>query len=412
MTQLAEHPAPASSAPEPADKPDKKGSSEPKKEKRKRSLWRVLASLLIAFAIVLVVARLFLPYGLRWYVNRVIDKNPIYDGKIGAIEVHLWRGAYAIDDIRLIKTTGDVPVPLFAAKKIDLAVQWDALLHGRIVGRVVMEKPELNFVDDPDEAKTQTGGSGGGGGDAAWLGMLRDLFPFKINRTVLKDGSIHFRTFQSRQPVDVYLSRLDASIDNLTNIRGETTPLMATVKATALAMDQAKFQFEMKLDPFSYYPTFQMAVRLLGLDVTKLNLLTRQYGKFDFERGLFDLVVEMNAREGRLEGYVKPIFRNLVIFSGQDLKEDNVLEAFWEALVGVTTKILSNPPRDQFATMIPVTGDMTAPRTGVLTAVGNILRNAFIRAYLPRLQGVAGDVDGLQFGPGSLSDSISVGDVP
>lgn len=395
-------------------KPVKKDDreAEPKAKKRRRSIWRTLASLLIGFIIVLVIARIFLPYGLRWYVNRVIDKNPIYDGKIGAIEVHLWRGAYAIDDIRLIKTTGDVPVPFFAAKKIDLAIQWDALIHGKIVGRVVMEKPELNFVDDPDESKTQTGGSGGGNGDSAWLGMLRDLFPFKINRTVLKDGSIHFRTFQSRQPVDVYLSRLDASIDNLTNIHGETTPLMATIKATALAMDQAKFQFEMKLDPFSYYPTFQMAVRLLGLDVTKINLLTRHYGAFDFERGLFYLVVEMNAREGRLEGYVKPIFRNLVIFSGQDLKEDNVLEAFWEALVGVTTKVLSNPPRDQFATVIPVTGDMTAPKTGVLTAVGNILRNAFIRAYLPRLQGVAKDVDGLSFGPGSFTDSLSVGDAP
>ena len=51
--------------------------------------------------------------------------------------------------------------------------------------------------------------------------------------------------------------------------------MLATVKANALALDHAKFQYEMKLDPFSYHPTFQMAARLIGLDVTKLNQLAR-----------------------------------------------------------------------------------------------------------------------------------------
>ena len=36
--------------------------------------------------------------------------------------MHLWRGAYTIDDVRLIKTTGNVPIPLFSAKRVDFAV--------------------------------------------------------------------------------------------------------------------------------------------------------------------------------------------------------------------------------------------------------------------------------------------------
>ena len=54
-----------------------------------------------------------------------------------------------------------------------------------------------------------------------------------------------------------------------------------------------------------------MGMRLLGLDVTRLNDLAVSYGKFDFERGWFDLVVEAEAREGQVNGYVKPLFRNL-----------------------------------------------------------------------------------------------------
>jgi hypothetical protein len=166
----------------------------------------------------------------------------------------------------------------------------------------------------------------------------------------------------------------------------------------------------MRLDPFSYRPTFQLAVRLLGLDVTKLNDLTRAYGAFDFERGWFDLVVELDAKEGQLQGEIKPLFRNLAVFSAKrDLREDDMVHAFWEALVGVATELLENQPRDQFGTIIPLRGDASSPDTSILTVVGNVLHNAFVRAYLPRLESVAQEA-GITFGPGELTDPVSVGD--
>lgn len=366
--------------------------------------WRVVGILLVGLVVVGVSARLAMPRFVRWYVNRVIDQNPLYDGTIGDVSIHLWRGAYSIDDIRLNKTTGNVPVPFFTAKKLDLAVSWRALRHGKFVARVAVDRPVLNFVDDPDASKSQSGAGG------PWMDMLRDLFPFQINRLVLNDGSIHFRTYQKQQPVDVYLSNLQGSVDDLTNVMDRTTPLLSTVKASGLAMDQAKFEFEMKLDPFSYRPTFQMAMRLIGLDVTKINLLTRAYGAFDFEAGWFDLVVEADAKEGQIEGYVKPLFRNIrVIGLTTDLKEDNALELFWEALVGTATGLLKNHPRDQFGTQIPFTGDLTGPQTDLLATVGNVLRNAFVRAYLPQLAGKQRATSEIQFKKGSITEPAAVG---
>src|ERR1041385_7761803 len=205
--------------------------------------------------------------------------------------------------------------------------------------------------------------------------MIRDLFPFQINSAVIREGSVHFRAFQSQKPVDVYLSHLNASIDDLGNIRDQTNPMVTTVQASAVAMDQAKLDCKMTLDPFSYRPTFHLAVRLLGLDVTKLNDLALTYGKFDFKRGWLDLVVETDSKEGELVGYIKPLFRNLKVFSlAQDLKEDNVLQFFWQALVGVTTTLLKNQPRDQFGTLIPFSGNASgATTTDILSTIGNVL---------------------------------------
>ena len=164
-------------------------------------------------------------------------------------------------------------------------------------------------------------------------------------------------------------------------------------------MDQAKLEFKMTLDPFSYRPTFHMALRLLGLDVTKINDLALAYGKFDFKRGWFDLVIEADSKEGLLTGYVKPLFRNLKVFSvSQDVKEDNILEFFWQALVGATTSVLKNHSRDQFGTLIPFSADSSYATTpDIMATIGNILRNAFVRAYLPRLENGQEKVDGLEF---------------
>jgi hypothetical protein len=354
--------------------------------------------------LILLGARLALPSVLLWYVNDTIDRNPLYDGKVGDIDVSLWRGAYTIKDIRLDKVTGNVPVPLFSAPRVDLAIEWAALMNGKVVGRIVFDRPELNFVDGSDSSEDQTGSGG------PWLSIIRDLFPFKINSAVVHDGSIHFRAFASKPPLDLPLTNLEASVENLTNVRDDISPMAATVKATGLALGHAKLEYEMKIDPFSYKPTFQLALRLLGLDVTKLNDLANAYGGVDFEDGWFNLVVELNGQEGQLDGYVKPLFRHLKVFNPiRDAQKDNPIQYFWEAIVGAAAEILKNQPRDQVATLIPVTGDVTSPNQDILATIGNVLRNAFIRAYLPRLQGVAKDVDGLQFGPGSILDPPAAG---
>jgi hypothetical protein len=188
--------------------------------------------------------------------------------------------------------------------------------------------------------------------------------------------------------------------------------MFSRVRATATAMDQAKFQCQMALDPFSYRPTFHMAARLLGLDVTKINDLALAYGKFDFKRGWFDFVIETDAQEGQLTGYAKPLFRNLKVFSlTEDLKEDNVLQFFWQALVGALTNLFKNQSRDQFGTLIPFSGDLTGTTTTDIPAtIGNILRNAFIRAYLPRLENNDQSMNGLTFQAPEITDPISIGE--
>src|ERR1051326_7048852 len=151
---------------------------------------------MLLLGVVAAAARLALPSVLRWYVVRTIDRDPMYTGNIDDIDVHLWRGAYTIRGIRINKVTGSIPAPLFVADKMDLALQWSALIHGKLVGRVRFGEPEINFVDATDPSQVQTGAGG------PWLEIIRDLFPFKINRAEIVDGTIRFRAPHKTPPVD------------------------------------------------------------------------------------------------------------------------------------------------------------------------------------------------------------------
>src|SRR5256885_2893577 len=160
-------------------------AAQPKSPRKRRSFWRILGIVVLVLAVLLGVGRAILPWYIRHYVNRTLDRNVEYKGSIGTVRVHLWRGAYSIEDVTVSKRAGQVPVPLFAGKRVDFALEWKSLVHGKIVGRVLMQAPELNFVDAPTEDEAQTGAGG------PWLQMIRDLFPFKINSAIIQDGSIH-----------------------------------------------------------------------------------------------------------------------------------------------------------------------------------------------------------------------------
>src|SRR5690606_25535037 len=131
-----------------------------------RKVMRVMLLLLLGGAIA---ARIALPSFVQGYVNRTLDQHPMYEGRIGDVDLHLWRGAYSIEDVRINKTAGSVPVPLFAAERVELAIEWPAVLSGSLVGRIELFAPQLNFVDDAQDSGDQTGGGG------PWLGIIEDL---------------------------------------------------------------------------------------------------------------------------------------------------------------------------------------------------------------------------------------------
>jgi hypothetical protein len=344
--------------------------------------WRASSTgrwIVISLVMVLAVARLLLPLGVERYVNRQLNRARDYGGGIGNVHIQLWRGRYRIDNVAIFKRTGVVHVPLFAADQIYLSVEWKELFHGALVGKIRMQRPRLNFVAGPTTEQTQTGAG------ESWNDMLESLSPFQLNRLEIDDGQIQFQNEHSSPPVDISLNHCAVVATNLTNSRQVKSELPAGVTARGTSVGGGVLDLQLQLDPLAASPTYQVTAQLTNLDLPALNDFLKAYGKFDVESGNFALFVSLASKEGTYDGYAKVFFKQLHVFAWEKERKKNALEIFWQAIVGTLTTAFKNQPHDYLATRIPIAGSYGKEKIGTWTAVGSMLRNAFIKALVPKI---------------------------
>ena len=58
----------------------------------------------------------------------------------------LYRGAYHLTGMEIVKRNGQVREPFFSAKDIDFSLAWRELLHRRVVSDIYLDQPKLNFI--------------------------------------------------------------------------------------------------------------------------------------------------------------------------------------------------------------------------------------------------------------------------
>ena len=170
---------------------------------------------MLAGLVVLLVALHFaLPYMVRNYLNDKLADMGDYRGQIVDVDLALWRGAYKINGLKIVKVDSKVPVPFVNAPLIDLSVSWPSLWYDHaVVAEVQFFKPEVNFVDGGANKQNSQTGQG-----TDWRAQLGKLLPITLNEVRINDGKISFRNFNSKPPVNMNATQVDASIYNLTNV--------------------------------------------------------------------------------------------------------------------------------------------------------------------------------------------------
>jgi len=304
---------------------------------------------------------------------------PGYRGHVEDVNIALLRGAYQVDSIYLNKhdSVSNKETPFFAAQLIDLSVEWRSLLKGEVVGELVFHEPMLRFTKDKVEVDQVKKDS------TDFKKLLEDMMPLKVNRFEVIDGRLQYVDNKSTPKVDVTMTNTHILATNLRNAYDSSSVLPATIKASAEVYD-GTIDFNMRMNPLADVPTFDMNAELKNTNLVKLNDFFQAYANVDVNKGTLGIYTEVAAKEGRFEGYVKPLLKDLDVLGKED-KKDNIFRKLWEGFVGTAGQIFENKKEDQVATKIPFRGDVKDPKANIWYTITHVLQNAFIRAIQPSL---------------------------
>lgn len=197
-------------------------------------------------------------------------------------------------------------------------------------------------------------------------------------------GTLGLINHGATPPYRAFFSNIDLSVKNFSNHFSEGP---ATARMTGRFMDSGRTQVAATFRAENKGPDFDLDVRIDDTDMTTMNDMLRAYGKFDVVRGLFSVYTELKVKNQEVDGYIKPLFRDLKAFDKRQDAEKSLFRKLYEKLVGGVSKLLENrTPRREVATKTTLHGEFGgAGPTKVSTgqALANLIRNAFFRAILP-----------------------------
>lgn len=345
--------------------------------------WRVSRGVLVTavvLAVLLVVARLLLPLFLKRAINARLEAIPDYTGSVQAVGVSLFRGAYQLDGVEIRKRNAPRGEPFFSAERIDFSLAWRELRRRHVVSDIVVQQGRLNFTKEPAAEFSQLDV------DRRWQDAIQDIFPIDITHLEIRDGFLHYIDRSTFPVVDVFVNHAHAIATGLRNRPADANDKFpANLSVEGDSVGGGRLSLVMLAEPLAAQPHFELRVTLDRVSLPALNDLLRAYGNVDVSAGVMQLYLEMAARDGRFEGYVKPFFEGVDF---KDLAEDdkNLAEKLWEKIVSGAVRLFKNKPRDELASRIPFAGEFGSADVGLLATIRTMLRHGFIEPLPQRLE--------------------------
>lgn len=215
---------------------------------------------------------------------------------------------------------------------------------------------------------------------AAKKATNRSDLTLKLEKLVLNDSDLGYVNRAKTPGYRAYISGANLTVTNLSNqfVNGP-----ATAKLTGKFMGSGPTRAVAHFRPDDKGADLDLDGAIENTDMTRMNDILRSYGKFDVVAGKFSFYTELKVQNGRIDGYVKPLFQDMDVYDKNQDKDKPLLKKAYEAVVGGVAKLLQNKKRDEVATVADISGPVENPKSSTWQVIGKLLENAFIKAILP-----------------------------
>jgi hypothetical protein len=338
-------------------------------------------------------------------IRNIVSRDRVYPSRIRAGAVVFDRGSLMVDgtaDFLAVPHPGvlaklriaDIDLvyfkPILTRYHVDVRagtvsvngdVEYAPSLRAVHVEEAVVRGADLDYVHTPAAARAgaEKKGAPAAAGAAAAAANRPDQ-QFRVDRLRIAGGTFGFVNRAASPSYRVHLAKTDLVLENLSNHFVEGP---ANLRLTGRFMGSGDTVVTATFRPEQRGPDFDLDVRIVDTDMRTMNDLLRAYGKFDVVGGLFSFFTELRVENRAIEGYIKPLFRNLDVYDRRQDQEKGVFRKLYERLVGGVARLLENRPREEVATKAEIRGQLDDPQASTLQVIVRLIQNAFFRAILP-----------------------------
>ncbi|MDQ2869578.1 MAG: DUF748 domain-containing protein [Acidobacteriota bacterium] len=236
----------------------------------------------------------------------------------------------------------------------------------------------LDYIHTPATAKAETARKDKVAAAAKKASNRSDM-TLKLEKLEIASSNLGLVNKAKDPAYRAYLSDANLIVTNLSNqfVQGP-----AVAHLTGKFMGSGATKASATFRPEKNGPDFDLNVAIEGTQMTTMNDILRAYGKFDVVAGVFSFYTELKVKNGQIEGYVKPLFKDMDVYDKRQDKDKSLFKKLYEGLVGGVAKLLENR-RDEVATKADLSGPVSSPKSSTWEVVVRLIQNAFFRAILP-----------------------------
>jgi len=202
----------------------------------------------------------------------------------------------------------------------------------------------------------------------------------RVDLLRITDGALGYVDRTTDPNVRIYADHIEASLKNFSNQLAEGS---SELQMRGRFMGSGSTRVTGTFRPETNSPHLSLNVAIENTDMKAMAKIFQAHGKFDIKRGEFSFFSEVTIRDDNVQGYVKPIFKNMEVTDMRTPEQKSLFHKLYVGAVNAITKLLKNRPRQQVATETDISGPLENPRTSTWQIIVNLVRNAFFEAILP-----------------------------
>ena len=202
----------------------------------------------------------------------------------------------------------------------------------------------------------------------------------RIDQGNIENCEFGFVNKATNPPYRVFLTGTDIFLQNWSNQLTEGT---AIVRLRGMFMGTGATQLDGTFRPETKSPDFDLSVRTWKTQVQSMNDLLRAYGGMDMASGVFSVFAEMKVKNGEIDGYIKPLFKDVKAYDPAQDRDKGLLKKIYEKMINAASEVLKNTPRGEVATKADLAGPVENPKANTWEMVVTLIQNAFFEAVLP-----------------------------